>query len=119
MIPIAARRDFVQARVVADIDPDRARRAVGRGGGFRAGAAQVDASSARDVAGLARAVHADVVVNACDPRFNMSIFDGALLAGADYLDMAMSLSRPHPESPYERPGVMLGDEQFAAADRWA
>ena len=29
----------------------------------------------------------------------MPIFDGALAAGADYLDMAMSLSSPHPERP--------------------
>ena len=29
----------------------------------------------------------------------MPIFDGALEAGADYLDMAMSLSQPHPERP--------------------
>ena len=39
-------------------------------------------------------------MNAVDPRFVMPIFDGAFAAGADYLDMAMSLSRPHPEPPY-------------------
>jgi saccharopine dehydrogenase-like NADP-dependent oxidoreductase len=33
------------------------------------------------------------VMNAVDPVFNMPIFDGAYAAGADYLDMAMSLSR--------------------------
>jgi saccharopine dehydrogenase-like NADP-dependent oxidoreductase len=32
--------------------------------------------------------------------------------------MAMTLSRRHPERPFEQPGVMLGDEQFAAAERW-
>ena len=37
------------------------------------------------------------VMNAVDPVFNMPIFDGAYAAGADYLDMAMSLSRPHPD----------------------
>jgi saccharopine dehydrogenase-like NADP-dependent oxidoreductase len=30
----------------------------------------------------------------------------------------MSLSQPHPESPYSLPGVKLGDEQFAVADEW-
>ena len=30
------------------------------------------------------------VMNAVDPVFNMSIFEGAFAAGADYLDMAMS-----------------------------
>src|ERR671910_2127303 len=32
--------------------------------------------------------------------------------------MAMTLSRRHPEKPYEQTGVMLGDEQFAAASKW-
>jgi saccharopine dehydrogenase (NAD+, L-lysine forming) len=48
----------------------------------------------------------------------LSIFDGALQAGADYLDMAMSLSRPDASAPYERTGVKLGDEQFARSDEW-
>ena len=54
-------------------------------------------------------------MNAVDPVFTMAIFDGALDAGADYLDMAMSLSKPHPDAPYEKTGVKLGDEQFAKA----
>ena len=32
--------------------------------------------------------------------------------------MAMSLSQPHPEQPYELTGVKLGDEQFAMAEEW-
>jgi saccharopine dehydrogenase-like NADP-dependent oxidoreductase len=59
------------------------------------------------------------VLNAVDPRFVMPVFEGALAAGADYLDMAMSLSRPHPDAPYHKTGVKLGDEQFAAAGDWA
>ena len=57
-------------------------------------------------------------MNAVDPVFNMPIFDGAFAAGADYLDMAMSLSKPHPDAPYEKTGVKLGDDQFAVADQW-
>ena len=57
-------------------------------------------------------------MNAVDPRFVMPIFDGAFASGADYLDMAMSLSHPHPEQPYEQTGVKLGDEQFAKAAQW-
>jgi saccharopine dehydrogenase-like NADP-dependent oxidoreductase len=30
----------------------------------------------------------------------------------------MSLSRPHPEAPYQKTGVKLGDEQFAVASEW-
>jgi saccharopine dehydrogenase (NAD+, L-lysine-forming) len=48
----------------------------------------------------------------------MPIFTGAFQAGADYLDMAMSLSKRHPQRPYELPGVKLGDEQFALDEQW-
>jgi saccharopine dehydrogenase-like NADP-dependent oxidoreductase len=57
-------------------------------------------------------------MNAVDPRFVMPIFNGALAGGADYLDMAMSLSMRHPEHPYRETGVKLGDDQFAVEDQW-
>ena len=38
--------------------------------------------------------------------------------GTHYLDMAMSLSYPHPDEPYRQTGVKLGDEQFALAPEW-
>jgi saccharopine dehydrogenase-like NADP-dependent oxidoreductase len=79
----------------------------------------VDASSPDAVAALCREHGITHVLNAVDPRFVMPIFTGAFDAGADYLDMAMSLSKPHPERPYTDTGVKLGDEQFAVADRWS
>jgi saccharopine dehydrogenase-like NADP-dependent oxidoreductase len=57
-------------------------------------------------------------MNAVEPKFVPTIFAGALAAGADYLDMAMSLSEPHPDSPYSETGVKLGDDQFAQAPDW-
>src|SRR5262249_34300864 len=60
----------------------------------------------------------DVLLNATDPRFVMPLFRAAHAAGVHYVDMAMSLSQPHPQEPYARTGVMLGDEQFALAGRW-
>ena len=113
---IAARRDFYESIVVADYDLERAERAAATDERFVA--AQADASSADSVADLAREHRATHVMNAVDPRFVMPIFDGAFAAGADYLDMAMSLSLPHPESPYSQVGVKLGDEQFAKAEDW-
>ena len=60
----------------------------------------------------------DVLLNAIDPRFVMPIFRAALAAGADYLDMAMSLSQPHPDATRtQQTGVKLGDEQFALRRR--
>ena len=49
----------------------------------------------------------------------LPVFDAAFDVGATYLDMAMSLSRLHPDRPYENAGVKLGDEQFARAEAWA
>ena len=113
---IAARRDFYETIVVADYDLARAEKAASVDDRFVP--AQVDASDAGSVAALAREHRATHVMNAVDPRFVMPIFDGAFAAGADYLDMAMSLSRPHPERPHEETGVKLGDEQFAVAEEW-
>ncbi len=111
---IAARRDFFETIVVADYDPARAEKAAATDDRYVA--AQVDASDAASVTALCREHRITHVMNAVDPVFNMPIFEGAFEAGADYLDMAMSLSKPHPDAPYEKPGVKLGDEQFAQAD---
>ncbi|HVK26741.1 MAG TPA: saccharopine dehydrogenase C-terminal domain-containing protein [Nocardioides sp.] len=113
---IAARRDFFERIVVADYDLARAEAAAAVD--QRYVAAQVDASSAESVTALCREHGITHVMNAVDPVFNMGVFEGAFAAGADYLDMAMSLSRPHPEAPYEQTGVKLGDEQFAVAADW-
>jgi hypothetical protein len=51
-------------------------------------------------------------MNAVDPRFVMPIFNGAYAAGADYLDMAMSLSRRHPEGPN------MGHDVRPCLDEW-
>ncbi|HSU74773.1 MAG TPA: saccharopine dehydrogenase C-terminal domain-containing protein [Terrabacter sp.] len=120
---IAAERGFFERWVVADYDLARAERTVAavverHPGEGRFVAARVDASDAGAVAALAREHGATHVFNAVDPKFTMSVFDGARAAGADYLDMAMSLSRAHPEQPYAVTGVKLGDEQFAVAGEW-
>ena len=117
-VPTALRRSFFEHMVVADYDLRRAEAVVARAGDPRVSAAQVDASSADAVAALIREHRMTHVLNAVDPRFVMPIFNGCAAAGVDYLDMAMSLSRPDPERPYERPGVKLGDEQFAQAAEW-
>ena len=115
---IAARRDFFDAVVVADYDEARAVAAAEAVNDPRFTATRVDASSADAVADLVRGHGITHVMNAVDPRFNMSIFNGALAGGANYVDMAMSLSQRHPEKPYELTGVKLGDEQFAMESQW-
>jgi saccharopine dehydrogenase-like NADP-dependent oxidoreductase len=122
---IAARRSFFDILVVSDYDLVRARDVVGwiaeRHGpdvASRFIAASVDASDPDSVAALAREHGATHVMNAVEPGFVPTVFAGALAAGADYLDMAMSLSEPHPVNPHSETGVKLGDDQFAQAADW-
>ncbi|MBK6887219.1 MAG: saccharopine dehydrogenase NADP-binding domain-containing protein [Tetrasphaera sp.] len=120
---IAVERDYFDVFVVADYDLVRAQRTVAavqasRPGERRFHAVQVDASRADNVADLIRLVDATHVLNAVDPRFVMPIFRGCLEAGANYLDMAMSLSKRHAQKPFELTNVKLGDEQFALSDDW-
>ena len=127
-VRIAARRDFFEHMVVADYDPARAEAAVaavegvqGVGGVSAPGrfsAARIDASDEAAVTALLREQRCDVLFNATDPRFVMPLFRAAYAAGAHYLDMAMSLSAPHPDAPYAECGVKLGDDQFALASDW-
>ena len=115
---IAKRRDFFDHIVVADYDQASAQRAVDAVADSRFTATRVDASSEDAVAELVRRHGSTHVMNAVDPRFDMPIFRGALAGGANYVDMAMSLSQRHPDKPYELTGVKLGDEQFAMDPQW-
>ena len=116
---ISASADWCEAMILADYDLDRARTlADALGDPERFPAVQLDARDPATVAEAARAHRADLVMNAVDPQFVMPIFRGALEADAHYMDMAMSLSKPHPDRPFELPGLKLGDEQFAMDEAW-
>jgi saccharopine dehydrogenase-like NADP-dependent oxidoreductase len=116
---IAQRRACFDEVVLADVSLERAAAAaarLGEEGRFRA--ERVDASSRAELIELIARVRPDALLNACDPRFNEPIFDAAFQARVTYLDMAMTLSHPHPEQPYELPGEMLGERQFARHEQW-
>ena len=116
---IAQRRSFYERIVLADLDPSRPQAIVDRLGEHdRFGSAGLDASSEDAIVDLIADVKADAVLNATDPRFNPQIFDACLRARVTYLDMAMSLSEPHPDHPYSETHVKLGDYQFAQEENW-
>lgn len=115
---IAARRPFATHVVVADYDLARAEATVGGVGDDRFSAARVDASDQAAIEALITDERLDAVLGATDPRFTMPIFRAALATNIHYLDMAMSLSKPHPSEPYTRTGLKLGDEQFELAAEW-
>jgi len=112
---IAAHRPFADL-VIADYDLTRAQHAAGASD--RYAAVQLDARDEQATAALLTEHRCDVLMNATDPRFVMPLYRAALQAGTHYLDMAMSLSHTHPDEPFSKTGVKLGDEQFALADRW-
>ncbi|MGZ5300145.1 MAG: saccharopine dehydrogenase family protein, partial [Actinomycetota bacterium] len=116
---LAKGQPWLERIVLADLDLSRALEVAQKvGGGERYPVEQLDASSKAQVLALAKKHEVDLVLNAVEPRFDMPIFDAAFEAGANYLDMAMSLSKRDATSPYSKTGLMLGDEQFAKADAW-
>jgi saccharopine dehydrogenase-like NADP-dependent oxidoreductase len=116
---IAQRRETFEHVVMADVALERAQAVVQRlGEADRFSAERVDASSRQELVELIARARPDAVLNACDPRFNEPIFAAAFEAKVTYLDMAMTLSHPHPDRPYEQVGEMLGDKQFAVEQQW-
>ncbi|MBA3851197.1 MAG: saccharopine dehydrogenase NADP-binding domain-containing protein, partial [Chloroflexi bacterium] len=116
---LSAGREWLELMVLADYDGRRASQIgaeIDRPEQFVT--EQIDARSPAAIAELCRRHRIELIMNAVDPSFVMPIFDAALAAGVDYMDMAVSLSQPHPETPNEQPGVMLGDEQFARSAEW-
>ena len=115
---IATRRSFFAHCALSDYDPGRPEGVVAGLDDGRFSAHAIDASSQDAVAELIRETRADAVLNAVDPLFNVPVFDACLEAGVTYLDMAMTLSEPHPSRPHEEVGVKLGDYQFERAPAW-
>lgn len=121
---LLATRNFYETVVVSDYDVSRAEGVIAwvteryPETASRFVAEQVDASQGAHVTALAIKHRATIVMNAVEPAFVQAIFQGALDAGADYMDMAMSLSIPHPTDPLNTPGIKLGDWQFDRAEEW-
>ena len=115
---IANERQFFESMALVDIDETRAAKSIDGLDTKRFKSGKADASSKEDIVRAIKSFEADVVLNACDPRFNPPIFDACFEAKVTYIDMAMHLSKAHESDPYNKVGVMLGDEQFAVAEDW-
>jgi len=115
---IARRRSFFEHCALADYDATRPQALVDSLGDERFSAHPVDASSTSTIVELIRETRADAVLNSVDPIFNVPIFDACFETGVTYLDMAMTLSEPHPVDPFRQVGVKLGDYQFDRASAW-
>ncbi len=116
---MAKRRPWVEQMVLCDYNVKRAEEVQAKlGDQARFPVEFIDASKQEMLEALARKHGVHLIMNAVDPVFNKQIFDAAYNVGANYMDMAMTLSEPHPERPYELPGVKLGDYQFERAKAW-
>jgi saccharopine dehydrogenase-like NADP-dependent oxidoreductase len=116
---IAKPRQWVKQVVLADYNHERAREVQAKlGDSNRFPVEFVDASKQELIENLAKKYKVDLVMNACDPNFNIPIFEAAYQVGCNYMDMAMTLSTPHPTDPFKECGVKLGDYQFERAKLW-
>ncbi len=116
---IAKSQPWVQQVVLSDYNTERIKEVQEKlGDTQRFPGEWVDASQQEKIEELAKKYKVDLIMNACDPSFNVPIFEAAYNYGCNYMDMAMSLSEPHPTDPYRQCGVKLGDYQFERAELW-
>lgn len=116
---ISKGRPWLEKMVLADYNKARVEEVQARlGDAARFPVEWVDASRQDLIEALARKHQVDLIMNACDPQYNMPIFEAAFCTGCHYMDMAMSLSEPHESDPYHQTGVKLGDLQFEKAQEW-
>lgn len=81
-------------------------------------AEKVDASVAGQIKELIKKHAITFIFNAVEPVFNETIFDTCFDCSIGYMDCAMTLSKRHPEKPFELTHVKLGDYQFAKNEEW-
>ena len=116
---IAKPREWMKLMVLADYNIKRAEEVQKKlGDAERFPIEAIDASKQESIEALAKKYNVDLIMNAVDPVFNKQIFDAAYNVGANYMDMAMTLSEPHPTDPFNKVGVILGDYQFDKAKDW-
>jgi len=116
---IAKPRAWMELMVLADYNLKRAEEVQQKlGDQDRFPVESIDASKQENVEALAKKYDVDLIMNAVDPIFNKQIFDAAYNVGAKYMDMAMTLSEPHPTDPFHLTGIKLGDYQFNRSKDW-
>jgi saccharopine dehydrogenase (NAD+, L-lysine-forming) len=116
---IAKPRPWVEQIVLADYNLERAQEVQSKlDDPTRFPAEFVDASNQDQIEALAKKYAVNLIMNACDPLYNVPIFEAAYNLGLTYMDMAMTLSEPHPDDPFNKCGIKLGDYLFERAHLW-
>lgn len=110
--------EWLELMVVSDYNSVRADEVAVKQNDKRFVSEKVDAGNKDKIVGLVKKYNVDFIMNACDPVFNMLIFDAAFDTGCKYMDMAMSLSVRDSKDPYGTLGLKLGDLQYAQSEKW-
>ncbi|MDR0639003.1 MAG: saccharopine dehydrogenase NADP-binding domain-containing protein [Spirochaetaceae bacterium] len=110
--------EWAEKVVLADYNFTRAEAVAGLCGSGRFIPARIDARDRQSIKDVIQREGIDFVLNAVEPLFNESVFDACFEADAGYIDCAMTLSKPHPEKPFEKVHVKLGDYQFERHEAW-
>ncbi|MDC7226277.1 MAG: saccharopine dehydrogenase NADP-binding domain-containing protein [Spirochaetales bacterium] len=110
--------EWLEQMVVCDYNKVRAEEVAAGLNDRRFTAEQIDAGNKTEIKALADKYGVDFIMNACDPVFNMSIFEAAYECGCTYMDMAMSLSVRDEKDPYGTIALKLGDLQYAKDEDW-
>jgi saccharopine dehydrogenase-like NADP-dependent oxidoreductase len=115
----AKNRPWVEQVVLADYNRERVREVARKlNQPDRFPEEWIDARNKGLILDMARKYQVDLIMNAVDPLYNEPIFEAAFEYGCTYMDMALTLSKPHPTRPYQECGVKPGDYQFERAEQW-
>jgi saccharopine dehydrogenase (NAD+, L-lysine-forming) len=116
---MAKPRAWIELMVLADYNLERAKEVQAKLGDEKRFPIEfIDASKQDEIEALARKYTVDLIMNAVDPVYNEKLFDAAFSVGVNYMDMAMTLSKPHPEDPFNKSYIKLGDYQFEKSKQW-
>lgn len=120
---LAEERPWIKQMVLADYNYERARYvskdiSEDTGEEDRFPPEFLDAADKEMIKKLANEYEVDVILNACDAKYNRAIFDAAFEAGKIYIDLAMTPSKPHPTEPYAEVGELLGQYQLDQHEKW-
>ena len=116
---MAKQRVWVEQMILADYNLDRLKEVQAKLGDDRRFPVEfLDASKQDMIEELARKYGVNLIMNAVDPVYNEKIFDAAFNVDVNYMDMAMTLSKPHPENPFNKSYIKLGDYQFEKSNQW-
>ena len=110
--------EWLEKMVVSDYNLKRAKDVAGGLNDDRFIPEQIDAGNKAEIIDLAKKYNVDFIMNACDPVFNMPIFEAAFECECTYMDMAMSLSVRDEKDPYGTVALKLGDLQYAKHEDW-